>query len=63
MRGKLASDDGKAVALFIPIVSKDQSHRIAQEITAITEKYGNGETYYIAGLPVAEDSFGKEMVN
>ncbi len=63
LRGKLASDDGKALAIFVPIESKDMSHRIAAEITAITEKYGNGETYYIAGLPVAEDSFGKEMFN
>ena len=61
LRGKLASDDGKALAIFIPIEAKDQSHRIAAEITAITEKYGGDETYYIAGLPVAEDSFGKEM--
>jgi len=63
LRGKLASDDGKALALFIPIESKDQSHRIAGEITAITQKYGGDETYHIAGLPVAEDSFGKEMFN
>jgi hypothetical protein len=63
LRGKLASDDGKALALFIPIESKDQSHRIAGEITAITEKYGGDEIYHIAGLPVAEDSFGKEMFN
>jgi hypothetical protein len=61
LRGKLASDDGKALALFIPIESKDMSHRIAGEITSITEKYGGDETYFIAGLPVAEDSFGKEM--
>jgi predicted RND superfamily exporter protein len=63
LRGKLGSDDGEALALFIPIESKDMSHRIAGEITAITEKHGGGETYYIAGLPVAEDSFGKEMFN
>jgi predicted RND superfamily exporter protein len=63
LRGKLASDDGKALAIFIPIESKDMSHRIAGEITAITEKYGGDETYHIAGLPVAEDSFGKEMFN
>jgi len=63
LRGKLASDDGKALALFIPIEAKDMSHRIAGEITAITEKYGGDETYHIAGLPVAEDSFGKEMFN
>jgi hypothetical protein len=63
LRGKLASDDGKALALFIPIEAKDMSHRIAGEITAITENHGGDVTYYIAGLPVAEDSFGVEMFN
>ncbi|MFH1894052.1 MAG: MMPL family transporter [Candidatus Zixiibacteriota bacterium] len=61
LKGKLASEDGKAIALFIPIESKDMSHRIAGEITAITNKHGGNETYHIAGLPVAEDSFGAEM--
>lgn len=61
LRGKLASDDGKAIALFIPIESKDMSHRIAGEIRQITDKHTAGEEYFIAGLPVAEDSFGAEM--
>lgn len=61
LRGKLASEDGKAIALFVPIESKTMSHRIAGEIREITEKYGGHETYHIAGLPVAEDSFGSEM--
>ena len=61
LRGKLASEDGKAIAIFIPIESKDMSHRIAGEITEITNKYGGSEQFYIAGLPVAEDSFGAEM--
>ncbi len=61
LRGKLASDDGKALALFIPIEAKDHSHRIAGEITAITDRLGGDEDYYIAGLPVAEDSFGVMM--
>ena len=61
LRGKLASDDGKAIAVFVPIESKDMSHRIAGEITEITKKYGGNEKYHIAGLPVAEDSFGSEM--
>ena len=62
LRGKLASDDGQAIAVFVPIESKDMSHRIAGEIKEITEKYkSKGEQYHIAGLPVAEDSFGSEM--
>ncbi len=61
LRGKLASDDGRAIAIFIPIESKDMSHRIAGELKEITDKYKDNETYHIAGLPVAEDSFGAEM--
>jgi hypothetical protein len=61
LRGKLASDDGKAIALFVPLESKNLSHDIALKIKALTEKYGTGEEYHIAGLPMAEDSFGTEM--
>lgn len=61
LSGKLASEDGKAVAIFIPIESKDMSHRIAAEIQSITEKHGGTEKYHVAGLPIAEDSFGAEM--
>jgi hypothetical protein len=61
LRGKLASDDGRAVAIMVPIESKDMSHRIAGEIRAITDKHGGDEEFHIAGLPMAEDSFGSEM--
>ncbi len=61
LRGKLASDDGKAIALFIPIKSKDMSSRIAGEMSAITAKFGGEAKYHIAGLPVAQDSFGSQM--
>jgi predicted RND superfamily exporter protein len=61
LRGKLGSDDGKAIAMFIPIEAKDMSYRISNEIKAIIDKYSNGEEYYIAGLPIAQDSFGAEM--
>lgn len=61
LRGKLASDDGKAIALFIPLESKDVSHRVSEQIREITGRLGGGATYHIAGLPLAEDSFGAEM--
>ncbi|MEW5796026.1 MAG: efflux RND transporter permease subunit [Candidatus Zixiibacteriota bacterium] len=60
-RGKLAGEDGKAVAIMVPIESKDMSHRIAGEIRQIIDKYKGDEEYHIAGLPLAEDSFGAEM--
>ncbi len=61
LRGKLASDDGKAIAIFVPIESKDISYRVAGQITEITGRLGGNYTYHIAGLPVAQDSFGAEM--
>lgn len=61
LRGKLASDDGEAIAMFVPIEAKNMSHRIAGEIQTIIDKYSTGEKYFIAGLPLAEDSFGAEM--
>ncbi len=61
LRGKLASDDGKAIAIFIPLESKDVSHRVSQQIREITDRLGGNATYHIAGLPLAEDSFGAEM--
>ncbi|MFH1700561.1 MAG: MMPL family transporter [Candidatus Zixiibacteriota bacterium] len=60
-KGKLASEDGRALAIMIPIESKDMSYQIAGEIKTIIDELGGGEQFYIAGLPMAEDSFGAEM--
>lgn len=66
--GKIISADGQATAIYVPIASKDLSSKIAGRIEAIlAREFGaNGGTaggplYYIAGLPVAEDTFGHEM--
>ncbi|MBU1699854.1 MAG: outer membrane lipoprotein-sorting protein [Candidatus Eisenbacteria bacterium] len=61
LRGKLASDDGRAIALFIPLESKDISFEIAQKITTIANNMGGDEEYYLAGQPVAQDTFGAAM--
>jgi len=59
---KLASRDGEAVAIYIPIERKDQAHRIGSQVEAITAaELAPGQDYYLAGLPVAEDTFGVEM--
>jgi predicted RND superfamily exporter protein len=59
---KIISQDGKATALYIPIEKKDQSYRISKEIERILQQeLTSGQKYYLAGLPVAEDTFGHEM--
>jgi len=62
LRGTVVSEDGKSVALYVPIESKDQSHRVSEEIRTIVAGFGdNTDEFYITGLPVAEDTFGVEM--
>jgi predicted RND superfamily exporter protein len=62
LRGTVVSEDGKIVALYVPIESKDQSHRISEEIQAVIDRFDpSGDEFYITGLPVAEDTFGVEM--
>lgn len=62
LKNTLVSADGKALGLFVPIDSKDQSYRIAQQISELVDKLEMGSNeVYITGLPVAEDTFGVEM--
>ena len=59
---KIVSSDGTAAALYIPIEGKDMSYRIAEEIRQVLdEELLPGQSYHLAGLPVAEDTFGNEM--
>ena len=58
---KLVSRDGRAAAIYVPIESKDQSYRISQEIELILQRELEGQQYHIAGLPVAEDTFGFDV--
>jgi len=59
---KIASEDGTAVALYVPIEQKKMSYRIAGEISTILEReLLPGQAFHLAGLPVAEDTFGNEM--
>jgi hydrophobe/amphiphile efflux-3 (HAE3) family protein len=61
LRGKLASDDGKAMALFIPLESKDVAMEVGQQIQSIIDRDHGAEQYHLAGLPVAQDTFGGAM--
>lgn len=61
LRGKIASVDSKAIAIFVPLETKKVSHQVATQIEEIIDRLGGDVTYHIAGLPLAEDSFGAEM--
>ncbi|MGX5173835.1 efflux RND transporter permease subunit [Aliikangiella sp. IMCC44653] len=57
----LVSGDEKAATIYVPILDKDESYRIANEIRAATSELSLVNQYHITGLPVAEDTFGVEM--
>ncbi|MBI1387023.1 MAG: MMPL family transporter [bacterium] len=61
LRGTLVSEDGKALALYLPLTSKDLSHRVYVELQKKIAEFNGAEQYHITGLPVAEDTFGYEM--
>jgi len=59
--GSVVSEDGKAVALYVPVERKDLSYDVVQEIKKIVVKYPGEEEFHFTGLPVANDQFGVEM--
>lgn len=65
LNNTLVSADEQAIAIYVPIISKDQSYVIAEQIRAITAERMAGKdsslAFHITGLPVAEDQFGFEM--
>jgi predicted RND superfamily exporter protein len=60
--GTLVAEDEKAICIYIPIIEKTYSYNVASLVRALTENWGGDEKIYITGLPVAEDTFGVEML-
>lgn len=61
LNGTVLSEDGKAIALYLPITSKDLSNKISNKLKEKIASFSGDERYFITGLPVAEDTFGIEM--
>ncbi|RMG39343.1 MAG: RND transporter [Candidatus Dadabacteria bacterium] len=61
LNGTVVSEDGKAIALYIPITAKNVSYRVSQKLRTKIKELGGDDHYYITGLPVAQDTFGVEM--
>ncbi|MCI5192758.1 MAG: RND transporter [Candidatus Electrothrix sp. AU1_5] len=62
LKGTMVSEDGKALGIYLPITKKDFAHSVAEKLKEKIAEIGAGEDeFHITGLPVAEDTFGKEM--
>jgi predicted RND superfamily exporter protein len=58
----LVSGDEKAIALYIPIKAKTYSYNVANLVEALTKDWPAEDQVYITGQPVAQDTFGIEML-
>lgn len=61
LQGTVLSEDGKALALYLPLTSKDMSYRVSAKLQEKIDTFRGDERFFITGLPVAEDTFGVEM--
>lgn len=61
LKGTLISEDGKAIALYLPLTTKKVSYKVYASLKKKIATLKGEDKYYITGLPVAEDTFGVEM--
>ncbi|WP_417915268.1 efflux RND transporter permease subunit [Candidatus Electronema sp. JM] len=63
LKGTVVSEDGKAAAIWLPIINKDfirtLAARLRKEISALGP--ANGDEFHFAGLPIAEAASGREL--
>ncbi|MDP1900564.1 MAG: MMPL family transporter [Rubrivivax sp.] len=58
---RVISRDGKTTAIYVPLEKGANGAEIADKMRAIVAREKGPERYYIAGDPVARDTFGAEM--
>ncbi|MBZ0097024.1 MAG: MMPL family transporter [Sulfuricella sp.] len=58
---RVISKDGKTTAIYVPLEKGANGAVIADKIRAIVAGEKGAERYYVAGDPVARDTFGAEM--
>ncbi len=59
--GTLSSQTGKALALYIPVTSKKESHDVSMVVKEKIATFESPAEWHITGLPVANDTFGVQM--
>ena len=58
---RIISRDGKTTAIYVPLEKGANGAEIADSIRSIVAREKGPERYYVAGDPVARDTFGAEM--
>jgi len=61
LNGSLISSNGQAIALYIPMTSKDVSYKISNLLKERFATYDGEDEFFITGLATAQDVFGVEM--
>ena len=59
--GTMTGEDGRALAIYLPITNKAISWNVREDILDFTADWPESDQVHITGLPVAEDTFGVEM--
>ena len=60
--GTLVSEDEKAICVYIPIQKKTYSYNVAALVRKLTSEWDEHDQVFITGQPVAQDTFGVEML-
>lgn len=58
---RIISKDGETTAIYVPLEKGSNGKEIADSIREVVKKEKGDEQYYVAGDPVARDTFGAEM--
>jgi len=62
LKGTMVSENGKALAIYLPITAKDFAYSLRRQLLKKIAGFTGDDRFYITGLPVAEDTFGVEML-
>lgn len=58
---RIVSPDGTATAIYVPIEPQANGKTIADSIRKLLPKDGDGDQFFLAGDPIARDTFGADM--
>jgi uncharacterized protein len=59
--GRIISEDGTTAAIYVPLEKGANGKQVADQIRALVRTQSGRQRYYVAGDPVARDTFGAQM--